>query len=173
MSRQVKIRPRSRPRSATFFCVIAALCAPAPLLADDAPPDVLTNAAQVLALSAEKASNHIPVVVRGVVTAAEPTWQGEFFVQDATSGVYVANRSGEPPEPGDLVEVTGVSQSGFFAANILRQSWTKVGTAPLPKPRRVPLEQLMSGLEDGQRVEVAGVVRAVVPNKVNMDVELA
>lgn len=174
MSRQVKLRPRSRPRSATFFCVIAALCAPAHLLADDAPPAVLTNAADVLSLSAEAAAKKLPVIVRGVVTAAEPTWQGEFFVQDATSGVYIANRSGTPPEPGDLVEVTGVTQSGFFAPNILRTTWTKLGTAPLPKPRRVPLEQLMSGLEDGQRVEISpGIVRAVVPNNVNMDVEIA
>src|SRR5579859_7891910 len=135
MSRQVKLRPRSRPRSAAFFWVIAALYlrAPAPLLADDAPPAVLTNAADVLSLSAQAAAKNLPVIVRGVVTAAEPTWQGEFFVQDATSGVYIANRSGTPPEPGDLVEVIGVTQSGFFAPNILRQTWTKLGTAPLPK----------------------------------------
>lgn len=174
MSWLVRPRPRSLPRFATFLWIIAALCAHLRLLADDAHPAVLTNAAAVLALSAQQANNNIPVRIRGVVTAAEPTWQGEFFVQDETSGVYVANRSGAPPQPGDLVEVTGVTQSGNFAPNILRKTWTKLGTAPLPKPRRVPLEQLMSGLEDSQRVEVGpAIVRAVAANQFNMDVELA
>ena len=161
------------PRFATFLCIIGALCTPVPLLADDASLGVLTNAAEVLALSAQQASNNIPVRVKGVVTAAEPTWQGEFFVQDDTSGVYVANRSGKQPQPGDLIEVTGATEKGAFAPIIFKQTWTKLGTAPLPKPRRVPLEQLMSGLEDGQRVELAGVVRAVTPNRFNMDVEVA
>jgi signal transduction histidine kinase len=143
-----------------------------PALADETPA-VLTNAASVLALSKDEADKGIPVAVRGVVTAAEPTWKGEFFLQDSSSGVFVLNRIEPHPEPGDLVEVTGFSQKGAFAPTITNLTLAKLGTAPLPKPKRVPLEQLMSGLEDGQRVEVAGVVRAVVPNKANMDVELA
>src|SRR5215469_15746309 len=104
---------------AWFLLGIASLSAflSTPALADD-PPAVLTNAADVLALSKDEAEKGIPVVVRGVVTAAEPTWRGQFFVQDGTSGVFVVNRSDPHPEPGDLVEVKGFTQIGAFAPTI-------------------------------------------------------
>lgn len=178
MSRQSTARVYFSLRLARLFTIVAFLScfASCPALSDETPA-VLTNAADVLALSRDEADKKIPVVVRGVVTAAEPTWRGQFFVQDGTSGIFVVNRSDHHPEPGDLVEVKGVSQIGAFAPTISRPTWTKLGTAPLPKPKRVPrdipIEQLMSGLEDSQRVEIEGTVRAVVPNKINMDVEIA
>src|ERR1700742_3128841 len=89
---------------------------------------VLTNAADVLALSVQEAKRNVPVIVRGVVTEAEPSWGGQFFVQDETSGVFVENRSDDHPEPGDLVEVKGVSQPGFYAPIISRPTWTVLGT---------------------------------------------
>lgn len=39
----------------------------------------------------------------------------------------------------------------------------RVGTAPLPEPKHVPLTRLLSGSEDGQRIEVEGVVQDVAP----------
>src|SRR2546425_8262138 len=68
-----------------LFCVLAS---PARTRAE-----LLTNAAQVLSLSAERAAQKIPVHVKGVVTAAEPGWAGKFFIQDETKGVFIANRS--------------------------------------------------------------------------------
>jgi len=136
-------------------------------------PTLLTNAADVLSLTPEQADKKIPVLVRGVVTGAEPSWGGQFFVQDATAGVFVENRSDEHPEPGDLVEVKGVSQRGAYAPIISKPTWTALGTAPLPKAKRVSLEQLMSGVEDGQRVEISGIVRAATLGKAALDVEIA
>jgi signal transduction histidine kinase len=135
--------------------------------------ELLTNAAQILSLSEERAAQKIPIRVKGVVTAAEPTWSGKFFIQDETSGVFVGNRSGYRPEPGDVVEVSGVSYPGSYAPTITSPTCTKVGTAPLPYARTAPIEQIMSGVEDGQRVEVVGIVRAVTPGKTNSDVYLA
>jgi signal transduction histidine kinase len=135
--------------------------------------DLLTNAAQVLSLSAERAAQKIPVRVKGVVTAAEPTWDGKFFVQDETSGVFVGSRSNYRPEPGDVVEVSGISYPGKYAPTISNPTCTRLGTAPLPEARCAPIEQIMSGIEDGQRVEVVGVVRSVTPGKLNTDIELA
>jgi len=140
------------------------------LLPLQATAQLLTNAAQVLSLSAERARQKIPVSVKGIVTAAEPTWNSKFFLQDETSGVFVGNSSSGRPQPGDVVEVTGVTYPGAYAPTITSAKWKKVGTAPLPEPRRVPIEQIMSGVEDGQRVEVVGVVRAVTPAKTNSDV---
>jgi len=115
-------------------------------------PTLLTNAADVLSLPEDLARKKIPVQVRGVVTAAEAGWNGQFFVQDETSGVFVENRSTKHPNPGDIVEVKGLTQPGAFAPIIGKPTWTVVGTAPLPKAKTMSLDQLMSGLEDGQRV---------------------
>ena len=38
--------------------------------------------------------------------------------------------------------------------------WHKLGTAPLPEAKPTPIEQLMAGIEDSQRVEISGIVRA-------------
>ena len=130
---------------------------------------LLTNAAQVLSLTAEKAAEKLPVQVKGVVTAAEPTWIGKFFVQDETSGIFVGSSSGERPSVGDVVEVVGVSHPGAYAPTITSARWKKIGTAPLPEPLKVPIEQIMSGAQDGQRVEVVGIARAITPGKTNID----
>jgi len=134
------------------------------------PAQTLTNAAQVLSLNAERAAQKLPVAVKGVVTAAEPTWNGKFFVQDETSGVFVGNRTDYRPEVGDVVEVTGVTHPGSYAPTITSAKCTKIGKASLPEARKVPIEQIMSGVEDGQRVEIIGIVRAVTPAKTNSDV---
>ena len=59
--------------------------------------EVLTNAAQVLSVSAERAREKISISTTGVVTAAEPSWNGRFFVQDATCGVFVNNTNAPQP----------------------------------------------------------------------------
>ena len=67
--------------------------------------DIITNASDILALSAEQASRAIPVSIKGAVTAAEPAWAGRFFVQDSSGGVFVNNVNGVQPSVGDLVAV--------------------------------------------------------------------
>ncbi len=123
---------------------------------------VLTNAAEVLALPGPQAARSIPILVRGVVTAAQPDseWKGRFFVQDDTAGVFVDNISLNQPYPGDVVEVSGVTHPGGYAPVISNPQWKKLGVAPLPRPKLVAIEQLMAGIEDSQRVEISGIVRA-------------
>jgi signal transduction histidine kinase len=121
---------------------------------------VLTNAADVLALPAKEAASSIPVLIQGVVTAAAPDWAGRFFVQDATGGVFVDNAGGQQPNPGDLVEVTGITHPGGYAPCITAPHWKPLGEAPLPEPKPVTVERLMSGTEDSQRVRISGVVRS-------------
>jgi signal transduction histidine kinase len=134
--------------------------------------EILTQASQVLALPAKTAGQGIPIRLRGVVTDAEPDWAGRFFMQDDTGGVFVDN-SGHPcPQIGDDVEVSGLSHPGGYAPCLTLPQWKKIGTAPLPAARRVPLEQLMAGTEDGQRVEVSGVVRAATLHDGLMALEL-
>lgn len=141
----------------------AALLALVPLLARpaaDAPPGPLRSASQVLSLSAEQASRRLRVEVTGVVTAAEPNWQGQFFVQDETGGIFVENLGKVPPIPGDRVVVRGVSHPGAFAPIISAPVWEKLGSSELPEPKHVLIDNLESGVEDGLRVEVTGIVHS-------------
>ncbi len=119
----------------------------------------LRTATAVLSLSAEEASRRLPVSVTGVVTAAEPRWSGQFFVQDDTAGVFVENLGRPAPSPGDVVVIEGVSHPGAFAPIISSPQWHKIGTAPLPQPKTTGIEDLNMGAEDSQRVEITGVVR--------------
>lgn len=131
-----------------------------PRVTGAATHEVLTNAASVMALTYQQATQRISISITGVVTLAEPAWDGPFFVQDLTGGVWVNNNKNRPPALGDLVQVTGVSGAGGFAPDILSPKWKKVGTAPLPEAKLVSVERLMSGAEDGCRIEVSGVVRS-------------
>ncbi|WP_221029424.1 histidine kinase [Actomonas aquatica] len=119
----------------------------------------LRNAADVLALSPERAAAGLPVTVTGVVTAADPAWHGQFFVQDETAGIYVDARTEPAPAPGTRVEIHGTSHPGDFAPVIGEPQWRVLGPAPLPPARPVSADRLMSGSEDCQRIRIVGTVR--------------
>jgi signal transduction histidine kinase len=121
---------------------------------------VLTNAIQILSLTPEHAAKAIPVLITGVVTAAQPSWGGRFFIQDKTCGVFVDSTLDPPPAIGDLVQVDGVTSPGGYAPDIESPHWKKLGTAPLPEAKPVSLERFMSGTEDGERIELTGLVRS-------------
>ncbi len=134
--------------------------------------EIITNAVNVLGLPAARAQQVIPVSIKGVVTAAEPSWSGRFFMQDSSGGVFVNNYKGVQPSVGDLVAVSGVSFPGGYAPCITRPHWEKLGTAPLPAAKPVPIDRLMSGAEDSQRIEISGVVRAAWANGNRLRIEL-
>ena len=121
----------------------------------------LTTAAQALSLKYFQAIEKVPISVTGIVTVAESCWHGKFVVQDSTGGVFVDNTNNPQPSIGDVVQVTGVSDSGDFAPDIIKPHWNKLGTSPLPEVKPVTVEQFMSGAEDGWRIELWGVVRSV------------
>jgi signal transduction histidine kinase len=120
---------------------------------------LLTNAVDIISLSAEEAARSRKVSVTGIVTAADPALLGRFFVQDATGGVFVDNFNGRRMEPGAVVEVTGITHPGAYAPIITAPKVRQIGTAPLPAAKPVAVEGLMSGAEDSQRIEISGVVR--------------
>ncbi|MDQ5977362.1 MAG: two-component system, cell cycle sensor histidine kinase and response regulator CckA [Verrucomicrobiota bacterium] len=126
-------------------------------------PVRLRLAEQVLQLEPQEAENRHPVVLRGVVT-----WAGEnsdrFYVQDISGGVAVRRLEGPAPEFGTSVIVTGVTARGRFLPEVEARSLEQLGTQNLPSPRRISLEQAMSGAEDGRRVELRGFVRQVSPS---------
>src|SRR6266576_2105346 len=144
-----------RPAQAGILIVSVAFATPS---GSAAANEGLTNVAAIMSLTDEQATQSIRISITGVVTLAEPTWGGMFFVQDSTGGVFVNNQNPRPAV-GDVVQVTGISHAGVFAPDIMSPKWKKLGTSPLPEAKPVSVERLMSGAEDGNRVEVSGVVR--------------
>lgn len=130
--------------------------------ADDAVPatNVIQTAAEVRALSSTEANRHLPVRLRGVVTFYD---QPMFchFVQDGTAGIYLQQTNLPALLPGQVVEVVGQTSAGEFAPVITPVLITIITNAPLPRAQPVSYEQLTSGEEDSQRVEIEGIVRAV------------
>lgn len=156
-------------RAASIFLSVLAVFS---LVLPTAGAELLTNAADVISLPADRAERHLKVSVTGVVTASDPSLHGRFFLQDATSGVFVDNAQGERPEPGDLVRVSGVSDAGAYAPIITAPQIQKLGRAPLPEAKVVSVERLMSGAEDSQRIEVDGTVRSARLEGVRLILEL-
>lgn len=141
-----------------------------------AEPEVLTRVDQIRALSRGEAAKALPVRLRGVVTWQDADPMPAFFVHDGKSNIWVGRaiamsrgiwQGGQVPakdsEVGALVDLEGVTDPGGYAPCVLPVRFKRVGSGPLPDARRLPIERLLSGSEDGQRVEVEGVVQEISP----------
>lgn len=122
---------------------------------------LLTHADQIRHLSPEEAALGYPVQIRGVITDDVPA--PDFFVQDATAGIYVEGSTAPTFQHhwGDLVEVDGVTGPGKFAPVIREQKLRVVGHSPLPRARVYPFIEVAAGQQDSQWVQVRGIVRSV------------
>jgi signal transduction histidine kinase len=121
----------------------------------------LHTAAAVRALTVEQAQAAMPVRLRGVVTFFDETLFSR-FIQDGTAGIYLQYSAATPVlVPGQIVEVEGMSSPGEYAPIIVPQHVRVVGVGELPAPKPVTYEQLASGKEDSQFVEISGIVRSV------------
>lgn len=158
-------------------CILAAgllaLSAQAETPATNAPT-LLTNVAQVRALTAEEAARKIPVRLRGVLV--EKSFSGGFIIVDETAGLYgeINSQAISRLGRGDVIEVEGVSDPGRFGPFLRATTLRKVGHGPLPEPLKPDAEALLSGCMDAQWIEVSGVVRNVEPldNAVKFEVNL-
>ncbi len=127
--------------------------------ADTPPAAILTNAAQLRAVSAADAARLLPVKMRGVVTAASPN---TIFLQDATGGTFI-NVPVEHPavNTGELLEVTGVTYPGRFITGISPAAYKVIGNGELPVAPEVDFDELVSARRHYERVQVHGIVRSV------------
>jgi diguanylate cyclase (GGDEF)-like protein len=123
---------------------------------------VLTHARDIRNLSPDEARRAYPVHLRAVVTFVD-AGPGEMFVQDETAGIFVFEHesvSDVPLATGQLVDLTGITTPADFSPCITKAHIKVLGVAPLPKPKRLPFEELVGGKEDGQWFELEGVVRS-------------
>jgi signal transduction histidine kinase len=146
---------------ALLFALLVFLSAAHRSRAENLP--TLTTVTQVRALSEEQAAYSYPLHLSGVVTycRARFTW---FDLQDDTGAC--ACLKGLPDvdtkvRPGQTVTLDGWSAPGGYVANVMVSRLTITGTAPLPEAKPMRYDELMSGQQACQRVEIRGVVRAI------------
>jgi signal transduction histidine kinase/ActR/RegA family two-component response regulator len=146
------------------------------LRAERQPLPTLTKAKLVHNLTIEQAARNYPVHLTAVVTYYDTyvdRRRAAFFVADSSGGIFVAM----PPAPlhaGDLVEITGISDAGDYAPIVRATEAHVIGKSHLPSTApKVSLTVLLTGVEDGQWVEVEGVVHAVRESGKNINLDLA
>ena len=163
-----------------FLCLIVfGLSFVGPTQAAEQSLPVLTTAHQAHSLSLGEAVKAYPVQMRAVITYYDPyidPRRPALFVHDESGGIFIA-LEGMPSSPvhtGMIVEVTGVSGAGDFAPIVAAGHIKPIGESHLPETAPlVSLSHLLSGAEDGQWVEVEGVVRAVHRTKWNIVLDIA
>ncbi len=126
----------------------------------------MRTAEQIRRLSTQQADLRYPVRLRGVVTFFDDKFPTRSFrfIQDDTAGIYfyVDDSTNNPPlRTGQLVEIEGETGAGSFAPVVLSHRIRILGETNLPPAKPVSFEELASGLEDSQFVEIRGLVRAV------------
>ena len=125
----------------------------------------LRTASEIRRLTPEQAAQKIPVRLRGVVTFFDENLYSR-FVQDETAGIYLRESTNTPPlVPGQLVEVEGTTSAGEYAPLVEPSKVRIVGEQTLPNARRTSFEELASGQQDSQLVEVEGIVRSTQPEE--------
>ena len=122
----------------------------------------LTTAEQVRQLTPAEAALHYPVRLRGIVTFCDAN-NYYFFVQDKSAGIYFRldpSAGGPPLASGQLIEIHGEADPGEFAPVVMARKIKIIGSATFPDATPVSFEEIASGQEDSQFVEIHGIVRA-------------
>jgi len=147
-----------------FISMLVAL--PSSWAADPVLPELRT-AEQIRQLSAEQAERHYPVRLQGVITYFDQriSTKAYRFIQDDTAGIYFymgPEISDQSLDPGQFVEFEGETGQGSFAPVVVAFHMHILGEGKFPDAKVVPFEELASGQEDSQFVEIHGVIHSVV-----------
>jgi len=114
---------------------------------------------QVHELSAEDAGRHIPVRLRGVVTAFSG-WRDYFFFQDATGGTAINREEHGLVHAGDAIEIDGVSDPGLFSNSVISKQVRVIGPGKIPEVEVSTYSDLEGGTRDAEWIKVRGVVQS-------------
>jgi PAS domain S-box-containing protein len=126
------------------------------------PTNELDTADQIRQLTPEQAALHYPVRLRGTVTFCDQN-NFYYFIQDKSAGIYfrLDPSLGAPPlASGQYIEVQGEADPGEFAPVVMAHKIVIFGQGTFPEATPVSFEQIASGQEDSQFVEISGTVRA-------------
>jgi signal transduction histidine kinase len=127
-----------------------------------AAEEPLTTAGAVRELLPAEAARKHPVKLSGVVTYYRSDKLPDFILQDPTGGVHVRQpkEGALRVEPGDEVEIEGVTDAAVYAPRVDAKVVRRSGRGELPLPIPVSAEELAAGYHEGWLVEVNAVVRA-------------
>jgi PAS domain S-box-containing protein len=117
---------------------------------------------QVQMLSPEDAAGGQPVRLTGMVTWVSPISRF-IFLQDATGGIRIdlAHSNIPPPELYDYIQIEGSTVRGNFTCEIDASGCVHKGKFALPPARLITLGQAMTGVEEGNWIELQGYVNAL------------
>ena len=147
-------------RLRTITLLIAAAGALADAQVDRPELPVLSHVERVRSLVPDEARRGYPVHLRVVVTYFDPVGPN-LFVQDSTGAMWVDwPRNGPALEPGQLIDLQGITAQTDFAPDLVRPVWRVLGRAPFPKARRTSIEEMASTRIDSKWLEVEGIVRS-------------
>jgi signal transduction histidine kinase len=148
---------------------------PLPSVAEPLPSvaEPLRSIAEILALPPDELQARQPVVIRGVVTLAEP-----LVIQNGDHAISLSppaspedgERAGPrpamdpPPEVGAELEVSGFVDPGGRAPTVALETVRQLGMRPLPEPISLDPAQFFAGGQEYGRIKATGVVQAILDN---------
>ena len=128
--------------------------------AAQSPAVTLTQTGQIRALSPAEAARNLPVRLKGVITYYNPAVP-DIFLQDDAGGLYAELAKPVPGLAlGDLVMMEGMTSAGDFSPMVFGRNVVRQGTGVLPPPLLPTFDQLRTGAEDSQWIQLTGRVRA-------------
>jgi PAS domain S-box-containing protein len=152
-----------------WYLLAAFLAAPAWVEAQAEP---LTKIATLRQLPRVEAAEGRPVDVEGTVTYYDPGWRCLFIQDQADAAFILCETNRLPIAPGDRIRVTGRTHEGSYDPIVIDPVITKLSVGVLPVARRTQSSDLIGGMLDGQRIEVAGVVRRVFMQHARLGMDL-
>ena len=150
--------------SGVVWILIGCLAHALVLRADDSgSTNVIRKAEAIRELTVNQAGKHYPVQLQGVITFFDTNLFMR-FIQDDTAGIYFFpySATNEPVlQAGQWVQLEGTTDPGEFAPVVHPSRITVLGAGTFPPATPVSYEQLASGEQDSQFVEIRGIVHAV------------
>jgi signal transduction histidine kinase len=165
-TRGISPLPVLNKRTRTSLLALMVVSLPWLILSASAAPDPLplSPIRRLREVSPEQAAKRLPVRLRGVITFCDSRADLGLFVHDSTGSIYVKLGEGTNNiNAGDDVEIKGRTGPGDFVPVVNADVVTILGRRELPVPDSVTYEEMATGNEDSQWVEVWGTVRAIVP----------
>lgn len=150
----------------SLFAIILAVVAIAPAWANESKLTI-TRVADIRHLSREEAAKAYPVQFSGVVL-----WRGlgAIVVDDGEQSIWVPIKhqwqgksydfSDPSFKPGLYLEVQGHTDPGGYAPVVIPHAVRLLGTRSTRPPKKISIDQLLSGAEDGQLIELDGVIQS-------------
>ena len=140
---------------------------------------MLTTAREAHSLSAAESRRGYPVHLVAVVTYYDPYIDPRhvaMFVTDATAGIFVSlpKTTTHGLHVGTLIDITGITVPGDFAPMVEGYGVRVIEKSHLPVTApRVSYGRLLTGADDGQWVEIEGLVHSAVTKGGNVTINVA